>query len=234
MGRTLRTKIMSGVVALLFLFAAALAVTLYMVYDSDSEVAGINEFHLPILTRLNSLDVKTYELEVLPHRLLSQNAPSIQQIEEVSQRAKQCHDEIDKIFKETILLCERGSQDPRNDLTDRLGMARLVGEVQSLEAEIHRFSIAATLPIELIAQSKIREAQNAILKLGDFEYLDPILSALRQKANHLALTSMAETRANLEYIIWTNVIIFIAASILGFFVFLLIKFNKKVKHFCFN
>ena len=33
---------------------------------------------------------------------------------------------------------------------------------------------------------------------------------------------MAETRANLEYIIWTNVIIFIAASILGFFVFLLI------------
>ena len=222
MGRTLRTKIMSGVVALLFLFAAALAVTLYMVYDSDSEVAGINEFHLPILTRLNSLDVKTYELEVLPHRLLSQNAPSIQQIEEVSQRAKQCHDEIDKIFKETILLCERGSQDPRNDLTDRLGMARLVGEVQSLEAEIHRFSIAATLPIELIAQSKIREAQNAILKLGDFEYLDPILSALRQKANHLALTSMAETRANLEYIIWTNVIIFIAASILGFFVFLLI------------
>ena len=129
MGRTLRTKIMSGVVALLFLFAAALAVTLYMVYDSDSEVAGINEFHLPILTRLNSLDVKTYELEVLPHRLLSQNAPSIQQIEEVSQRAKQCHDEIDKIFKETILLCERGSQDPRNDLTDRLGMARLVGSI---------------------------------------------------------------------------------------------------------
>ena len=58
MGRTLRTKIMSGVIALLVLFTVALAVTLYMVNDSDNEVAGINEYHLPILSRLNSLDVK--------------------------------------------------------------------------------------------------------------------------------------------------------------------------------
>jgi adenylate cyclase len=222
MGRTLRTKIMSGVIALLVLFTVALAVTLYMVNDSDNEVAGINEYHLPILSRLNSLDVKTYEIELLAHRITSQGTPSAQRIQEVSNRAKECHEEIDTIFSETILLCEKGSQDGQNDLADRLEMARLVGEVQSLQTEIHRFCEATTLPIELIAQSKTPEAQTAILKLRDFEYLDPIISGLRQKANRLALNSLAETRSNISSIIWTNAFIFLVASILGFLVFLLI------------
>jgi adenylate cyclase len=222
MGRTLRTKIMSGVIALLVLFTVALAVTLYMVNDSDNEVTGINEYHLPVLSRLNSLDVKTYEIELLAHRITSQGAPSAQRIQEVSNRAKECHEEIDTIFSESILLCEKGSQDERNDLADRLEMARLVGEVQSLQTEIHRFCDATTLPIELIAQSKTQEAQTAILKLRDFEYLDPIIAGLRQKANRLALDSLAETRSNISSIIWTNAIIFLVASILGFLVFLLI------------
>ena len=222
MGRTLRTKIMSGVIALLVLFTVALAVTLYMVNDSDNEVTGINEYHLPVLSRLNSLDVKTYEIELLAHRITSQGAPSAQRIQEVSNRAKECHEEIDTIFSESILLCEKGSQDERTDLADRLEMARLVGEVQSLQTEIHRFCDATTLPIELIAQSKTQEAQTTILKLRDFEYLDPIIAGLRQKANRLALDSLAETRSNISNIIWTNVFIFLVASILGLFVFLLI------------
>ena len=222
MGRTLRTKIMSGVIALLVLFTVALAVTLYMVNDSDNEVAGINEYHLPILSRLNSLDVKTYEIELLAHRITGEGVPSAQRIQEVSNRSKECHDEIDAIFSETILLCEKGSQDAENDLADRLEMARLVGEVQSLETEIHRFCVATTLPIELTAQSKMQEAQTAILKLRDFEYLDPIISGLRQKANLLALNSLAETRSNISSIIWTNAFIFLVASILGLLVFLLI------------
>ena len=222
MGRTLRTKIMSGVIALLVLFTVALAVTLYMVNDSDNEVAGINEYHLPILSRLNSLDVKTYEIELLAHRLNGEGVPSAQRIQEISDRSKKCHEEIDAIFSETILLCEKGSQDAANDLADRLEMARLVGEVQSLETEIHRYCVATTLPIELTAQSKMQEAQTAILKLRDFEYLDPIISGLRQKANLLALNSLAETRSNISSIIWTNAFIFLVASILGLFVFLLI------------
>lgn len=222
MGRSLRTKIMSGVIALLLLFAVALAVTLHMVSDSDSEVAGINDYHLPILARLNSLDVITYELEILAHRLLSQKAPSPQRVLAVSQRAQECHAQIDAIFLETILLCSQGSQDARNDLSDRLLMARLTGELQSLETEVHRFCVAADLPIALVTKSQWSQAKEAVEKLRDFEYLDPIISGLRQKANDLALASLAETRANIQNIIWTNAVIFLAASLLGFVVFLLI------------
>jgi len=213
---------MTGVIALLLLFAAALAITLYMVKDSDDEVSGILEYHLPILTRLNSLDVITYEIEVIAHRLMNEAKPSQKRIEEIHARSQKCRQEIDTIFEETKRLSDAGSKDGRNDLEDRLEMARMIGEIDSLKSEVDRFSEAATLPVELMTQGKYAEATKAIGNLQDYEYLDPIITSIRKKSNQLALDSLRETRANIFSIIWTNAILFLSASLLGLFVFLLI------------
>jgi len=106
MGHSLRTKIMTGVIALLLLFAVALAITLYMVKDSDDEVSGILEYHMPILTRINSLDVITYEIEVIAHRLMDEKNPSQNRIEEIHARSQKCRQEIASIFEETKRLSE--------------------------------------------------------------------------------------------------------------------------------
>ena len=222
MGHSLRTKIMTGVIALLLLFAVALAITLYMVKDSDDEVSGISEYHLPILTRLNSLDVITYEIEVLAHRLMDEAKPTQKRSEEIHARSQRCRQEIDSIFEETKRLADAGSKDARNDLADRLEMARMVGEIDSLKSEVDRFSEAATLPVELMIQGKSAEARKAIENLQDYEYLDPIITSARRKANQLAMDSLLETRANIFSIIWTNAVLFLSASLLGLFVFLLI------------
>jgi len=222
MGHSLRTKIMTGVIALLLLFAAALAITLYMVKDSDDEVSGILEYHLPILTKLNSLDVVTYEIEVIAHRLIDEIKPSQKRIEEIHARNKKCRQEITSIFDETKRLSEAGSKDARNDLEDRLEMARMVGEIDSLKLEVDRFSEAATLPVVLMTQGKYVEAQKAIGNLHDYEYLDQIITSVRKKSNQLAIGSLLETRGNISSIIWTNVLLFLSASVLGLFVFLMI------------
>ena len=213
---------MTGVIALLLLFAAALAITLYMVKDSDDEVSGILEYHIPILTKINSLDVITYEIEVIAHRLTIETKPSNQRIEEIHARNKQCRQEIASIFEDTKRLSEAGSKDARNDLADRLEMARMVGELDSLKSEVDRFCEAATLPVVLMTQGKSAEAQKAIKSLQEYEYLDPIITSVRAKSNLLAMNSLRETRANIFSIIWTNALLFLSASILGLFVFLLI------------
>jgi len=213
---------MTGVIALLLLFAAALAITLYMVKDSDDEVSGILEYHLPILTKLNSLDVVTYEIEVIAHRLIDEIKPSQKRIEEIHARNKKCRQEITSIFDETKRLSEAGSKDARNDLEDRLEMARMVGEIDSLKSEVDRFSEAATLPVVLMTQGKYVEAQKAIGNLHDYEYLDQIITSVRKKSNQLAIGSLLETRGNISSIIWTNVLLFLSASVLGLFVFLMI------------
>jgi len=213
---------MTGVIALLLLFAAALAITLYMVKDSDDEVSGILEYHLPILTRLNSLDVITYEIELIAHRLMNETKPSQKRIEEIRARSQKCRQEIATIFEETKRLSDTGSKDARNDLEDRLEMARMIGEIDSLKLEVDRFSEAASLPVELMTQGKYAEAAKAIGNLQDYEYLDPIITSIRKKSNQLAIDSLRETRANIFSIIWTNAILFLSASLLGLFVFLLI------------
>ena len=213
---------MTGVIALLLLFATALAITLYMVKDSDDEVSGILEYHIPILTHMNSLDVITYEIEVIAHRLMDEAKPSQQRIEETLARSQKCRQEITSIFEETKRLSEAGSRDARNDLADRLEMARMVGEIDSLKSEVDRFSEAATLPVVLMTQGKSAEAQKAIGNLQNYEYLDPIITSVRKKSNQLALDSLRETRANIFSIIWTNAVLFLSASLLGLFVFLLI------------
>jgi adenylate cyclase len=213
---------MTGVIALLLLFAAAFAITLYMVKDSDDEESGILEYHLPILTRLNSLDVITYEIEVIAHRLMDETKPSQKRIEEIHARSQKCRQEIASIFEETKGLSEAGSKDARNDLEDRLAMARMIGEIDSLKLEVDRFSKAATLPVELMTQGKSAEARKAIEDLENYEYLDPIITSICKKSNQLAMDSLQETRANIFSIIWTNALLFLSASVLGLFVFLLI------------
>lgn len=213
---------MTGVIALLLLFATALAITLYMVKDSDDEVTGILEYHIPILTHLNSLDVITYEIEVIAHRLMDETKPTQKRIEETLARSQKCRQEITSIFEETKRLSEAGSKDARNDLEDRLEMARMVGEIDSLKSEVDRFSEAATLPVVLMTQGKSAEAKKAIGDLQNYEYLDPIIASVRKKSNQLALDSLRETRANIFSIIWTNAVLFLSASLLGLFVFLLI------------
>jgi len=222
MGYSLRTKIMTGAIALLIFFAVALGITLYMVNDSDDELNCILEYHLPILTRLNSLDVISYEIEVVAHRLIEEVNPSKQRIEEVHARTQKCHDQIDSILQESRSLAEAGSIDSHNDLEDRLIMARLIGTIDSLKSEVSRFSQAACLPVELMHQGKAAEAKKATADLSNFQYLDPLIAAVRQTSNQLAISSLRETRNNISGIIWANTALFLAASILGLFVFLFI------------
>ena len=213
---------MTGVIALLLLFAAALGITLYMVNDSDDELTCILEYHLPILTRLNSLDVIQYEIEVIDHRLMNETSPSRKRIEEIYARSEKCRQEVESIFEETIRLSDAGSKDARNDLVDCLEMARLIGTLELLKSEVTRFSQAASLPVELMRQGKAAEAKKATSDLSKFEYLDQLISAVRITSNRLAINALDETRGNIKAIIWTNTALFLAASVLGLFVFLFI------------
>ena len=75
MGSSLRAKIMSGVLALLVLFASALAVTLYLIRDSSMEMMGIEQYHLRLNKMVSDLDVYTFELEVIAHELNGNPSP---------------------------------------------------------------------------------------------------------------------------------------------------------------
>ena len=210
---------MTGVVALLVLFAAALAFTLVLIDDSSAELEGIEQYHLPLTKNMNLLDIYTFEMEIIAHMVVhgghSRESNLVRQ-----ERAKKLTAEVDRIFEQSKNLAEEGSKDARNDLHDRLAMARLIGTIQTLETQTQSFMRVALQAVDLGLNGKTLEAKKALSLLGEYEELNPVYEFLRVKATELTATSILETNENIHHIIRANLILFAFAGGLGFFVFL--------------
>ena len=210
---------MSGVVALLVLFAAALAFTLVLLDDSSSELEGIEQYHLPLTKNMNLLDIYTFEMEIIAHMVVhggsSRESNLVRQ-----ERAKELMAKVDQIFEQSKNLAEEGSNDPRNDLQCRLAMARLIGTIQTLESQTQGFMRVALEAVVYGLDAKTAEANKALSLLGEYEELNPVFEFLRVKATELTANSILETDQNIHHIIRANLILFAFAGGLGFFVFL--------------
>ena len=210
---------MSGVVALLIFFAAALAFTLLLIEDSSSELEGIEQYHLPLTKNMNLLDIYTFEMEIIAHMVVNGGYSRENNLPR-QERAKKLTDEVDRIFKQSNLLAEEGSNDKRNDLEDRLAMARSIGTIRTLESQTQSFMRVALQAVDLGLEGKTSESKKAIQLLGQYEDLNPTYELLRVKATELTANSILETNENIHHIIRANLILFAIAGGLGFFVFL--------------
>ena len=210
---------MSGVVAVLILFAAALAFTLLLIHDSSSELEGIEQYHLPLTKNMNLLDIYTFEMEIIAHMVVNGGYSRESNLTR-QERAKKLTEDVDRIFKQSNLLTEEGSNDQRNDLQDRLAMARSIGTIRTLESQTQSFMRIALEAVDLGLEGKTSEAKKALQLLGKYEDLNPIYELLRVKATELTANSILETNENIHHIIRANLILFALAGGLGFFVFL--------------
>ncbi len=136
------------------------------------------------------------------------------------ERAKKLTAEVDRIFEQSKNLAEEGSKDARNDLHDRLAMARLIGTIQTLESQTKSFMRVALQAVDLGLNGKTSEAKKALTLLAEYEDLNPVYEFLRVKATELTASSILETNENIHHIIRANLILFAFAGGLGFFVFL--------------
>ncbi len=221
MGASLRAKIMSGVLALLVLFAGALGITLFLIQDSSMELAAIEEYHIPLTKGMNELDIYTFEIEILVHQVVNGNRSRETSLR-WQQRAYELRDTVNRIFKESVDLAERGSNDERNDLSDRLGMAKLIGTIRTLEVGTQEYMKVAITAIDLALEGKNAEAKKALEEMLRYEDLNPIYTQVRTKAGELMAASLEETNQNIQHVIRANLALFAIAGVLGLLVFLVI------------
>lgn len=221
MGASLRAKIMSGAIALLVLFAGALGITLFLIQDSSMELAAIEEYHLPLGKAINELDIYTFEIEILAHQVVNGDRTRETGLR-WQQRAHELRGTVTRIFKEAVELAERGSNDERNDILDRLGMAKLIGTVRTLEVGTQEYMKFAVEAIDLAVEGKNAEAKKALTEMLRYEDLNPVYTQVRTKAGELTAASLEETNQNIQYVIRANLALFAIAGVLGLLVFLVI------------
>lgn len=218
MGFSLRVKIMSGVLVLLVLFAAALAFTLVLIDDSTSELESIEQYHLPFASNLYLLDIYTFEMEIIAHMVVHGGYDRESNLSR-QKRAKKLVEEVDRIFQLSSHLAEESSNDPRNDLHDRLAMARLIGTIQTLEVKTQGFMRVALEAVALGLDGKTLEAKQSLSLMGEYEDLNPVFEFLRVKATELTADAFLKRKENVYDISRVNLVLFAFAGGLGFLVF---------------
>lgn len=222
MGYSLRTRILSGAIGLLILFAISLATTLILVKDSGDEIAGIAEYHQPLVDRIAAVDVYTFELELVAREVIAEKGLSVEKRRELGAKARDLTNHIRALVKEAIELVVKGSNDERNDIHDRLVLARLTGRLRTLEPDLEHYLSLLSNGVDLALQNKMAEAQQELVKLDTQSMVDDHVKQSRLLSNELISTSLKETESNIFNIIWTNVALFGVAALLGSAVFVLI------------
>ena len=186
------------------------------------ELMAIEKYNIHLNKMVSDLDVYTFELEVIAHELNGNPPPAREHAKKRQARAHELKQIVDRIFSETISLAEKGSEDNRNDIEDRLGMAKLIGSLRTLEVGTRGFVDSALRSIDGAVEGKSAEARRALEEMTKFEDLDPVYTRIRNKTADLTADSLNETNQNIQHIIRANLILFGAAGVLGLLVFLFI------------
>ena len=222
MGHTLRLKILSGAAALLALFACALVVTLVLVRESGEEVDGIVRYHHPLQSKAAALDVYTFEQEIVARQFAAGLTGTPERTAQLRAHAVELSARNRTLLTEAIQLAKDGSNDSRNDLPDRLEMARLVGRLTAIQPDLDEYLDTLNRVIALSVEGDREQASALLLDVDAHDDIDTMVSESRTIASQLIGDSLKETEGNVFGIVWTNAVLFSVAAVLGFAVFLLI------------
>ena len=170
----------------------------------------------------NDLDVYTFELEIIAYELNATPPPAREHAQKRQARAQEILQIVDRIFTEAIPLMEKGSEDPQNDLADRLSVAKLIGSLRALETGTRAFMDTAMRGINGAVEGKGAEARRAMSEMENFQDLDPVFTEIREKTAALTAMSLQETEQNIQNVIRANLILFATAGVLGLLVFMVI------------
>lgn len=195
----IRFQIMAMAVALLLIFGVAVLVWALLEKEAQDEIAGITDYHLPLTAMTAEVDVITFEYELLLHRLLRQVQSRPEQLAATAQRQREIVARLREDFDRANVLLERGMTDTRNDLPDRLTMARLHGTLKYLHRQVGPFAELGERVRETYAAGRRAEAQALVAGFTRFEEaFGPDLAAVRKEVAALTADSTAETAGQMR------------------------------------
>jgi adenylate cyclase len=214
---SVRTKILALASVLFAILCVAMAVSLKLQEHVRDEIAAITEYHIP-------LDNLASEIEVTAAEYLSDIILAVVYRQAGSERLRHAREHEQKLLRSIYgmvdamaRLMQSGQDDARNDLSDRLTLARLGGVVSLLRTEI--------APIERLGQqvlSAMEKGDAAAIppELARFEEAYGTLSArleqLRKDVAALTDDSIKETLGQESDALRFSIAIFIVAAIVGF------------------
>ncbi|MCW5751170.1 MAG: HAMP domain-containing protein [Alphaproteobacteria bacterium] len=217
---SIRVKILAVTTALLALFAAATGIATYLLDQVVDEIDAIAEEHVPLVARIASIDVLTYELELNLRRSLESDPPDPERREMLLARVAAAAGELRRDFAETNRILALGIADSRNDVADRIALSRIEGSVALLERRLAPFLALAEQVVAALRGGDMALARAHAAGFRVFEdAFDQDIAAVRAAVDELIAGSVRETEAHQLRVLALNGGLFAAATLLGLVLF---------------
>ncbi len=223
---SLRIKILALACLLLAAFAVTTALSASLIRRVMDEMGGIVDYHIALTGFVSEVDVLTFEYELNLRRLIERRATDAEQLRRAAQRQRVVADRLTAIFKDAHALVQRAVHDERNDLTDRLQLARVDGVLELLGRQVGPFVTLGTGVMQAVEARRFDEASRLAEGFAAFEQaFGPDLAQVRRIVTALSGTALSATRAQSASIRWINALTFVAAALVGLGLFLVLGYR---------
>lgn len=219
--KTVRLKILAMATALLAVFAATTGFTTYLIREVVEELESIAEYHIPLGAVVASIDVTTFEYELRLRRAISVQAMGEARVDELRRRHEEIKAQLDSDFRRAHALLEAALADPRNDVDDRIAMARVDGSFEFLERRLQPFIKRGDKVLAAVLASDLPNARLLALDFAEFEEaFGEAIASVRRSLDQLTASSAAEVKASQQAVLAINGGLFAVATAIGLALFL--------------
>ncbi|MES2949032.1 MAG: adenylate/guanylate cyclase domain-containing protein [Pseudomonadota bacterium] len=220
---TIRLKILAVAVALLAVFAATTGFSTYLVKQVVEEMDAITVYHIPVGAHVANLDVMSSELELHLWRGLAHAPLDGPHVAALRKRYSEVADTLRNDLKRAEDALTAAIADPRNDVDDRIALARLQGSFVFITNRLVPFIQAGNTVLDVLEAGDVPRAHAAMVNFGQYEdVFGGEIANMRKTLDGLTLASVTETNQNQLRVLRLNGILFLLATItgLGFFLVL--------------
>jgi adenylate cyclase len=217
---SIRLKILTVTALLLVAFAITTAVSALFIRRVIAELGGITDYHLQLSDVVTALDVETFEYELNLRRLLQAGGSGPDALAAATRRQRELAEELQKSFERAFALLAAAIKDERNDVSDRVELARIEGTFRTLQRHLAPFTQLGAAVIEAVRAGQLAEAQRLAAGFSAFETaFGPDLAAIRRALLELTRASARETNSQQVGLLVFNGVLFGLAAVVGFVAF---------------
>jgi adenylate cyclase len=217
---SIRLKILAVTTLLLVVFAVTTAVSAVFIKRLIAELEGITDYHFQLADAVAELDVETFEYELNLRRLLQSSPITPELLAAGAKRQTEIAGRLRQSFDRAFALLAAAIKDERNDLTDRIEMARIEGSFRTLERYAAPFTALGTSVLAALTEGRRDDAQRQMAGFAAFEgAFGPDLAAIRRAVITLTRVSARETNQQQVTVLVFNGVLFTLAAGVGLVLF---------------
>jgi len=217
---TIRFKILIVTATLLLIFAITNFFSIRLSKGVVNELDTITDYFILLSAIASKIDVETFEFELNLRRLIQESPLEPSRLATIVARQIELTKRLEQEFSEVAQLIDTASKDVRNEVMERVELARIAGRFSMIRRDVKPFVQLGSAVLEAIREDRNADAQRLSLGFSAFEEaFGPDLAEIRMAVNQLTRGSTVEAQRHQVHVLELSVGLFCVAALLGFGLF---------------